>query len=70
VLTKRYMASTKNVPAILDKIIDGTAPGKFTTSHLKTIGFPSSDHPDIEGAWLPLLGRNAHEAVSRVSKPR
>lgn len=50
-LTKRYMASTKNVPAILDKIIDGTAPGKFTTSHLKTIGFPSSN----DRAIIPIL---------------
>jgi len=45
------MASTKNVPAILDKIIEGPAPGKFTTSHLKTIGFPSSN----DRAIIPIL---------------
>jgi hypothetical protein len=45
------MASTKNVPAILDKIIEGTAPGKFSTSHLKTIGFPSSN----DRAIIPIL---------------
>ncbi len=50
-LTKRYMASVKNVPAILDKIVSGTAPAKFTTSHLKTIGFPSSN----DRAIIPLL---------------
>lgn len=50
-LTKRYMASTKDVPAILDKIVDGTAPGKFSASHLKTIGFPSSN----DRAIIPLL---------------
>lgn len=50
-LTKRYMASVKNLPAILDKIVEGTAPPKFTTSHLKTIGFTSSN----DRAVIPLL---------------
>src|SRR5690242_205838 len=50
-LTKRYMVSVKNVSAILDKIVSGTAPNKFTTSHLKAIGFPSSN----DRAIIPLL---------------
>src|SRR5215813_704240 len=45
------MPSVKNVPAILEKIVSGTAPAKFTTSHLKNIGFPSSN----DRAVIPLL---------------
>lgn len=50
-LTKRYMAGVKNLSAILDKIVSGTAPGKFTTDHLKNIGFPSSNDRSV----IPLL---------------
>jgi hypothetical protein len=38
-LTKRYMTSVKNLPKIMEKIVEGTAPKKFTISHLKSIGF-------------------------------
>src|SRR5882672_5799347 len=34
-LTNRYMTSVKNLPAIMQKIIEGTAPDKFTAAHLK-----------------------------------
>ncbi len=50
-LSKRYMPSVKNVPAILAKIVGGTAPAKFTTTYLKTIGFPSSN----DRAIIPVL---------------
>lgn len=42
-LTTRYMTSVKNLPAIFAKIVEGTAPKKFTTAHLKSIGFKSSN---------------------------
>lgn len=42
-LTTRYMTSVKNLPAIFDKIVEGTAPKKFTRAHLKSIGFKSSN---------------------------
>lgn len=50
-LTKRYLASTKNLGDILKKIVDGVAPAKFTTEHLKSIGFASSG----DRALIPLL---------------
>ena len=50
-LTGRYMTSTKNLPAIMQKIIDGTAPPKFTVAHLKAIGFKSSNDQGV----IPLL---------------
>ena len=50
-LTSRYMTSVKNVPAIFQKIIEGTAPDKFTLTHLKGIGFKSSNDQGI----IPLL---------------
>lgn len=50
-LTKRYMPSVKNLPAILDKIVSGTAPAKFTAAHLKNIGLPSSNDRGV----IPLL---------------
>jgi len=53
-LTKRYMASVKNVPSILDKIVSGTAPSKFTTAHLKNIGFASSNDRAILGILKDL----------------
>jgi hypothetical protein len=42
-LSSRYMVTTKNLPAILQKIVEGAAPEKFTVSHLKGIGFTSSN---------------------------
>lgn len=42
-LISRYMTSVKNLGAILQKIIEGAAPGKFTLAHLKGLGFASSN---------------------------
>ena len=42
-LTARYMTSVKNLRTIFERIREGTAPKKFTTAHLKTIGFKSSN---------------------------
>lgn len=50
-LTNRYMTSVKNLPAIFNKIIEGTAPDKFTVAHLKSIGFKSSNDQGV----IPLL---------------
>lgn len=50
-LTNRYMTSVKNLPSIMNKIIEGTAPEKFTTAHLKGLGFKSSNDQGI----IPLL---------------
>jgi hypothetical protein len=50
-LSSRYMVSNKNLSAILQKLIDGAAPDKFTVAHLKGIGFTSSNDQGV----LPLL---------------
>jgi hypothetical protein len=50
-LTKRYLPSTKNLDEILKKLVDGVAPDKFTTEHLRSIGFTSSN----DRAVIPLL---------------
>lgn len=50
-LTSRYLASTKNLPAIMAKIQAGTAPDKFNVDHLKGLGFKSS----TDRAIIPLL---------------
>lgn len=50
-LTKRYLTSTKNLTAIMSKIVEGTAPRKFTIAHLKSLGFKSSSDQSV----LPLL---------------
>jgi hypothetical protein len=50
-LTRKYLVSTKNLKPIFDSIIEGTAPPKFTTQHLKGIGFASSN----DRAVIPLL---------------
>jgi hypothetical protein len=50
-LTGRYMTSVKNLSAIMRKIVDGTAPSKFTVAHLKGIGFKSSNDQGV----IPLL---------------
>ena len=50
-LTSRYLVSTKNLDSILNKIVDGVAPDKFNTDHLKSIGFGAS----TDRAFVPLL---------------
>jgi len=50
-LSSRYMTSTKNLGAIMQKIVDGTAPPKFTVAHLKGLGFKSSNDQGI----IPVL---------------
>lgn len=50
-LSSRYMVSTKNLSAIMQKIVEGAAPDKFTLAHLKGIGFTSSNDQGV----LPLL---------------
>lgn len=50
-LTNRYLNSVRNIPAIFQKIIDGTAPERFTIEHLKDIGFGASN----DRAMIPLL---------------
>lgn len=50
-LTKRYLASVKNVPEIFAQITRGTAPDNFNIEHLKSIGFGSSN----DRAVVPLL---------------
>jgi hypothetical protein len=40
-----------NLPAIMQKIVDGTAPPKFTVQHLEGIGFTSSS----DRAVIPVL---------------
>lgn len=47
----RYLAGTKNVQAIFQKIQEGVPPDKFNTDHLKAIGFGSSG----DRAVIPLL---------------
>lgn len=50
-LIKRYLNSVSKVQAIMSKIIEGTAPEKFTTAHLKAIGFGASN----DRTMVPLL---------------
>jgi Family of unknown function (DUF5343) len=50
-LINRYMPSTKNLPKIMEQIVAGAAPKKFTVAHLKGLGFKSSN--DL--AVIPLL---------------
>ena len=50
-LTSRYLVTVKNLTAILQKIVQGTAPQTFTVAHLKGLGFKSSN--DV--AVIPLL---------------
>lgn len=50
-LSQRYLPSAKNLKAILDKIIEGAPPERFTLEHLSGIGFPSSN----DRAIIPLL---------------
>ncbi|MFT4092433.1 MAG: DUF5343 domain-containing protein [Niabella sp.] len=53
-LSKKYLNSVKNLPSIMKKIIEGTAPDKFTTEHLKKIGFSSSNDRAILGVLKDL----------------
>ncbi len=50
-LTKRYLASVKNLPDVFQQIVKGTAPENFNIEHLKSIGFTSSN----DRAIIPLL---------------
>ena len=50
-LSTRYMTSVKNVPDIFAKIVEGTAPKKFTVAHLKSLGFKSSNDVSV----IPVL---------------
>jgi hypothetical protein len=50
-LTARYMSSTKNLPKIMDAVVKGTAPAKFSVEHLQGLGFKSSN----DRAIIPLL---------------
>lgn len=53
-LTKRYLNSVKNITKIMNKIVDGTAPEKFTNDHLKKIGFSSSNDRAVVGLLKDL----------------
>lgn len=53
-LSKKYLNSIKNLAAIMKKIVEGTAPDKFTTEHLKKIGFPSSNDRALIGILKDL----------------
>lgn len=50
-LPTTYMRGTKNVPKILDRIIEGAPPAKFTQAHLKSLGFAGSNERSI----IPFL---------------
>ena len=50
-LQKKYLNGNKNQIAIMRKIIEGTAPEKFTSEHLKKLGFASSN----DRAIIPIL---------------
>lgn len=50
-LLERYLSSTKNIPGIFSKIVEGTAPEKFNREHLAGIGFGGSN----DRAIIPLL---------------
>lgn len=50
-LSNRYMVSNKNLPSIMQKIVEGSAPEKFTLAHLKGIGFTSSNDQGV----IPVL---------------
>lgn len=51
-LPTTYMAGgTANVPKIMEKIVEGAPPAKFTYAHLKGLGFTSSTDQPI----IPML---------------
>ena len=51
VLTNRYLTSVANLSGILERIVEGAAPEKFSREHLKGIGFGGSN----DRAVIPLL---------------
>ena len=53
-LARRYLQSVKNLPAVMAKIKEGTAPKNFTISHLKGLGFKSSNDRAILGVLKDL----------------
>ena len=53
-LSKKYLNGNKNQVAIMRKIIEGTAPSKFTTEHLKKLGFTSSNDRAMIGILKEL----------------
>lgn len=53
-LTKRYLTSVKNLPAVFKKVVEGVPPDKFTVSHLKSIGFTSSNDYGIPALMKDL----------------
>lgn len=65
-LTARYLPTTKNLDAILDKIIGGVAPEKFTVDHLKALGFNSSN----DRAVIPLFKDLGFLAPDGTPTPR
>lgn len=50
-LSSRYLISLKNLPAILQKIVDGAPPDIFNLEHLEGLGFTSSTDRSV----IPLL---------------
>src|SRR5260370_19832034 len=61
-MSDRYMTSTKNLSAILQKIVEGSAPPKFNSGHLKKLGFKSSKEQGAVGL-LKGLGFLTEEGV-------
>lgn len=53
-LTRKYLNGVKNLVPIMNKIVEGTAPQKFTTEHLKKLGFTSSNDRAIIGILKDL----------------
>lgn len=54
-LTSRYLPAVGNLPGIMEKIVEGAAPEKFTQAHLKGIGFRSSNDRSVI-ALLKAIG--------------
>jgi hypothetical protein len=50
-LSARYTVTNKNLSKILDAIVKGTAPPKFTVGHLEGLGFKSTN----DRAAIPIL---------------
>ncbi|HTM44380.1 MAG TPA: DUF5343 domain-containing protein [Polyangiaceae bacterium] len=50
----RYMTSTKNLAAIMQRIVEGAAPPKFGSGHLKRMGFKSSNDQGVVGVLRGL----------------
>ena len=45
--TNCYLISVNRLPMIMKKIVEGTAPQKFTMRHLKSIGFASTNDRQV-----------------------